>query len=279
MPDISEKVFALLDESFRPNEPERYSLMTEIEMRRFSWCLFDIEKNTFIGAGSVPGSYHEAVRSLSWITNPFHSRRVIYSNGRSTLIPSTLFLEDEIENYFSFNLEKGKDDIVLCDRLEDLGIVNVYAMPEQVNSDIARIFPGSKQCHVSSVLIDCLYVNYKNLMGAGKMFLNIREEEFDLVIFSGKQLRYSNSFPFRVPEDLIYYVIFVMEQMNLNPEEIPLILLGTTDKKSRIFEMLFRYVRTVEFAGRNETYGYSYIMDDLPGHWYYTLFNSEQCGL
>jgi hypothetical protein len=279
MPELTEKIVTLLDESFRPEEPVRYSLMMEIGSRRLSWCLLDVEMNKFIGVGSVPESYIKAIGSLPWITHPFHSRRIIFSNGRTTLIPATLFLEEEKENYLTFNLEKEKDDIVLFDRMESLGIINVYAMPEQVNSDLSRIFPGSKQCHVSSVLIGCLYVNYKNIMGSGRMFLNVRDEEFDLVIFSGKQLKYANSFPFRVPEDIAYYLIFVMEQMNLNPEEIPLMLLGTTDNKSRIYEMLFRYVRTVEFARRNETYAYSYVMDDLPGNWYYTLFNSGQCGL
>ena len=126
--------------------------------------------------------------------------------------------------------------------------------------------------------MESLYVNYKNVMGEGRIFLNVRDGEFDLMIFRGKQLNYCNSFPFRSPEDMVYYLIFVMEQMNLNPEAVPLVLLGDTERKSSVYDLLYRYIRTIEFAARNETFNYSYLLDDLPGHSFYTLFNSEQCG-
>ena len=150
--------------------------------------------------------------------------------------------------------------------------------PGQLQNDFRIAFPGAKLCHVSSVLLESLYVNYKNLIGAGKIFLNVREEAFDLVIFQGKQLSYFNSFPFKTPDDLVYYVIFVTEQLNLNPEDTPVVLIGDTDKKSGIYDLLYRYIRNVDFAGRNETFNYSYVLNDLPPHQFYTLFNSQQCG-
>jgi hypothetical protein len=278
MPEAPEKIRTYIDESFHPEEADRYSLVVEIERRKFSFCILDLDKNKFVGIGSFLKPYSEVVGTIPWITHPFRSTRVIFSHCKATLIPSALFLPEERHHYLDLNLEGSNDDEVHHDSLENLGIINVYSVPGQVLNDISRLFPGSRHFHVTSVLIQSLYVNYKNLMGDGKIFLNVRDDEFDLLIFNGKQLGYCNSFPFKAPEDLVYYLIFVMEQLNLNPEEVPLVLLGAADRRSRLFELLFRYVRNVDFAARNGTFGYCYQLEELPAHYFYTLFNSEQCG-
>ena len=279
MLETPDKIFNHFDESFRPEESNHYSLVMEIEVKKFSYSLLDTEKNKFVGVGSFRQPFSEVINSNSWISNSFHSRRIIIANSRSTLIPSALFSQNEKQDYLDFNIERDGNDIVHHDWLENLGIYNIYCIPEQLQNNINVIFPGAKLCHVSSVLIESLFVNYKNLMGAGRMFMNVRDEEFDLMIFNGKNLTYFNSFSFKAPEDLVYYVIFVMEQMNLNPEETPLVLVGQIEKKSSTYDLLFRYIRNIDFAGRNEKFNYSYVLEDIPGHHFYTLFNSEQCGL
>jgi hypothetical protein len=279
MPETPDKIFNLFDESFRPEEPDRYSLVMEVERKKFSFSLLDIEKNKFVGVGSFSLPFRGVVDSIDWIRHPFHKKKIIIANTRSTLIPAALFSKDEKQDYLDFNMEREKSDAICYDQLENLGIFNIFCIPGQLKNDLDSVFPNINVCHVSSVLMDSLYVNYKNLMGTGKIFLNVRHEEFDLLVFNGKQLNYFNSFSFKVPDDLAYYLIFVMEQMNLNPEETPIVLLGDTEKKSGIVDILFRYIRNIDFAGRNETFNYSYAFNDIPGHFYYTLFNSEQCGL
>ena len=105
-----------------------------------------------------------------------------------------------------------------------------------------------------------------------------REEAFNMLIFDKKQLIYSNAFHFRAPEDVVYFVIFVMEQLNLNPEEIPVTLLGAIEKSSPNYELLFRYIRHIDFATRNEAMHYSHVFDDIPGHAWYALSNPVLCG-
>jgi hypothetical protein len=116
-------------------------------------------------------------------------------------------------------------------------------------------------------------MNFKNLITEKMIFLFVRTDSFNMMIFEKKQLVYSNAFHFRAPEDFIYFVIFVMEQLNLNPEEVPVTLLGSITKKSQIFDLLCKYIRNVEFAQRNESPGFSYVFNDVPGHSFYTLLN------
>ena len=90
---------------------------------------------------------------------------------------------------------------------------------------------------------------------------------------------YYNAFKYKTKEDFIYYLIFVLDQLKLNPEEIELVLSGLIDKNSKLFEMVYKYVRNITFPPLDASYNYSYIFNDIPSHQYSNLLNLFLCEL
>ncbi len=262
-----------VDESFDANDSLKYDLTFEIGDKTFGYSLLDIEKNKFIALGYFRNHLADVVHSFSWLSGQFHAVRGIIANTRFTLIPEALFLESEKESYYNFLHEREPGENVFYDRLEHLGIFTVYGIPGYCSKEIECIFPKLNLCHISSVLIRNIWMIVKNITGH-KVFLNLREGQFDLLVFEGKQLKYCNAFHFQTPEDIAYYVIFVFEQLNLNPEEISMTILGNMDKFSPVFDLLFRYIRNIDFLNRKPGFNYSYLFNDVPGHYYYALLNS-----
>jgi hypothetical protein len=70
-----------------------------------------------------------------------------------------------------------------------------------------------------------------------------------------------------------------LEELQLNPESIEMTLLGEIDKSSSIYEVLYKYIRNIDFIERNDFYSYSYAMDELPAHFFYNLLNVGSCEL
>jgi hypothetical protein len=128
------------------------------------------------------------------------------------------------------------------------------------------------------VLIESIWGNYKNHIRNDHIFVHLRENNFDLLVFDRKQLKYCNSFLIKAPEDLVYYLVFVMEQLDLNPEDSEVTLIGAIDRGSPGYGLLSRYIRNLDFSSRNDSYSYSYVLDDLPGHFYFPLLNLGLCG-
>jgi hypothetical protein len=54
-----------------------------------------------------------------------------------------------------------------------------------------------------------------------------------------------NSFEYKTPEDLIYYLLFTAEQLNLNPEYFKLEFLGDINEEDAFFKMAYKYIRNV----------------------------------
>jgi hypothetical protein len=205
--------------------------------------------------------------------------KIAFDGKKSTLIPAALFDPEDKEHYFRFNFTQEKDELIRCDHLIPLDAWSVFTLPQNIQSATQDVFPKSKVIHASSLLIESVWINYKNRTSSPHIFLHVREHLFDLMIFDGRQMNYFNTFPYQNPEEVTYYLIFVLEQLNFNPETIPLLLLGNVETGDGLYELLRQYVRNVETGRRNEAYKYSYVLNQLPVQSFYPLLNFFSCGL
>ena len=287
----------LLDDSFNPQEARNYGLAIFLSDTSFTFCILDFKRNKVIGLQelvkadvqqlntlsnqkiSYPDFLDSIFNAMPWLTSPFKLVKIAYEGKKSTLIPAPLFNPDEKENYLRFSFQSGGEEKFLSDHLLSMDSFQVFSVPAFILNSISERFQDIRIVHATSVLIESIWINYKNRINAFRVFLHLRSSLFDLMIFDGRQMTYFNTFPFQNPEDVTYYLIFVLEQLNFNPETVPLILLGNVEKGAALVELLLRYVRHVEFGRRNDVYRYSYMLNQLPQHAYYPLLNFFSCGL
>jgi hypothetical protein len=267
------------DESFDPFDTSKNSLFVVLNETHISWCILDNERNKYVVFESYASYLQELAENIPLIRQPFESVSLMIENNRSTLVPVLLFDPAEKQDYLDFIHEKDPGAETLYDTLHQLEIVNVYGVSTNILEAVQRVFPGGKVYHHSSALIQSIWMNYKNRISHRKVFMQVRESDFDLVVFDGKLLNYYNSFHFTASSDILYYLVFVMEQLMLNPEETELILLGQIDKETELYDLLYRYIRNIEFVKRSTAFKYSYIFNDIPAHYNYSLFNLRLCGL
>ncbi|MEI7662736.1 MAG: DUF3822 family protein [Bacteroidota bacterium] len=287
----------LLDNSFNAEDARNYGLAIFFSDTQCTFCILDGKRNKLIALHqmlkydvqqintlssqkiSYPDFLKGVLTSMPWLKSSFRQVKIAYEGKKSTLIPSSLFDPARLEDYLQFNFQPGKDEDVLADHLISMDSYQVFTIPVHIRQSILTHFPGSRIVLAASVLIESVWINYKNRINAPRVFLNLCATFFNLMIFDGRQMSYFNTFAFQNPEDVTYYLIFVLEQLNLNPETIPLIMLGNVERGDELVELLFKYVRHVEFGRRNEGYKYSYALNQLPPHVHSPLFNFFSCGL
>src|SRR5690554_7034351 len=79
------------------------------------------------------------------------------------------------------------------------------------------------------------------------MYLHFQQNSFDCIILKEGSLELYNTYSFNTPEDFIYYTLFSMEQLMLNPETLPVFLCGDIDKGDANYNMAYTYIRNLEF--------------------------------
>lgn len=253
------------------------------------FTVYNPEKNKFIGIESYEYNDVDNVMQLSsviskvllntpWVAFPFGSVFLVYQNAFSTLMPQPLFSEDHSSLYLEFNQPAQENHRIVNDILKNNQVANVYYLPNPVVEKIKKIWPNTKIFHYSTVLIEGLSTNFKNIVNEKTLFLNLRNDCFDVVYFKENKLHYYNSFNFITKEDFIYFLLISIDQLNLNPENIELIISGNINKTDDNFSMIHQYIKDYRTISRNENYGYSYVLDEIQNHQHYVLFNALQCG-
>ncbi|MEI6457049.1 MAG: DUF3822 family protein [bacterium] len=293
MADHFTMVLNKLDEAFSVQETRNYALFIQFNESNFIYCIFDYKRNKFMGVQQLrrnefsnkPGvkaTFNDFLKSIlntmPWLKNPYKTVKIAYEGKKNTLIPGPLFDANEMEQYLRLNFMPEPEEKIQSDHIVLLDNFNVFSIPGTALDAVSAVYPHTRISHLSTILIESIVINYKNRINTNRVFLHVREKHFDIMLFDGRQMSYFNSFPYLNAEDVTYYLIFVVEQLGINPENIPVVLLGKADRSSNLFELLQRYIRHVEFGRRNDNFKYSHVFSHIPSQSFYPLINFIACG-
>ena len=176
----------------------------------------------------------------------FDTITCIYQNELSCLVPETLFDENNLADYLKFNAKILKTDFISYDTLPTNKSVNVYVPLININNYIFDTFGSFVYKHASTILIETLLqANINN--EDRKLYINVGITTFEIVSIDKEKLVFYNTFEYNTKEDFIYYVLFTVEQLKLNPETINAILTGQIQDKDELYTILYTYIRHVSF--------------------------------
>jgi hypothetical protein len=203
----------------------------------------------------------------------FASVHVIYQNELSNLVPKALFVESQAADYLKFNSKILKSDFISHDVIAINDSVNVYVPYININNFIYETFGEFEYKHASTILIDTI-LQKETRSDDATLYLNINQQHFELVAIKDKKLMLYNSFEFSTKEDVIYYLLFTIEQLQLNPETIKLKLMGTIEKDDQLYEIIYTYVRFVEFYTPNYQFEFKPELKPIHQHHSVIILNS-----
>jgi hypothetical protein len=173
-------------------------------------------------------------------------------------------------------LNEGADQIIY-NRIRNAEAYVVFAIPEYVPEIARKYLPAVRFFHQSTPLIESIFLNRRNKKDQVTVYLDVSKSLFDIVVIENKKLILYNCFSFRDENDLIYFVLYVFEQLKLDPEKTELYLSGIITRRSRHYENLRKYIRHIYFDSPNPQFTYSYTFNQIPSHTFLNLLNLSSC--
>lgn len=275
---------SLIDEAFDVKKISNFKLIIQIGVDGVELAVYDTVKSKFIAFEKhvfqnvhffelIPDLWGFLAKSRKLIPHKYKSVECVVVNKLSTLIPNPLFEEGKSDLYLQFNSALSEGDVSLSDDLKSLDAKNVFALPQDLKNKLNALYSDVSYHHFSSALIESLLLKNKNATKK-KVYVHVGATHFEVVFVEGKKLIFYNSFNYQSPEDFIYYLLFACDQLQLNPENVEVVLLGEVEKKSALYTIAHKYIRNLKFGARKCDAELSYQLQDLPKHYYYTVFNN-----
>lgn len=181
----------------------------------------EIVSNNFVHfKGGNPISYKEELKSffesLS-LKDEYEEYTMAWCSIKYALIPMRVFNDSTppkiMELLFGDSIEKEDSDF---NRLAELNIVDVYEIPDWVKSFFIIKFPQLIFKHEHAMTLRALFQGNTYKL---KTIVNVCDDYINVSIIQKNELKFSNAFEYHNAEDIVYHLMFVLEQKGLKEEK------------------------------------------------------------
>ncbi|HAD12601.1 MAG TPA: hypothetical protein DCF33_09200, partial [Saprospirales bacterium] len=156
----------------------------------------------------------------------------------STLVPKRLFSSSSLEKYFKLLLSPEGQYQYDYMHLPALDAYLVWATEKQMHQLLNPYFDANQFTHLAVSLISQFSLQAQ--VNGFSVMANIRGQNVQILVFDRQHLVFYNAFEFSKPNDLLYYILLIYKQFDLNPSNLPLQLSGTLLEDSEIFRLILR---------------------------------------
>lgn len=256
-------------------------LSIQLSLDGFSFCIYNsIQKEIgvfvvyeFESTAATPFNHLELVEQVFekelLLQVQYENVIVIHCNNLVTQVPKPFFNKNNLANYLQNTIKILENDFITYDEMSNSEIVNIYIPFVNINNFLLDKYGTFEYKHSSTILIELILNSFKNAEG-DFCFINVSNNSFEIVVLKNKTFELFNSFTFNTKEDFIYYILFTVEQLKLNPEEFKLIFSGEIEKESELYSIAYQYIRNVSFYNPNN---FPVILSDISSHSHLTLLN------
>ncbi len=237
---------------------ENSHLSLQLSLDGLEYCVFDkdlveiifLKEYEFEKRPQTPEQLLENVKEIytkdSLLSEKYESVHISHKNNLATLVPEALYDKDYKKEYLKYSVKVLESDSINVDKLHESDSKNIYIPFQNINTFLYNKYESFTYTHASSVLISSLLKYYRH-NPYKQFFVNVSKNNLDILFLDQNKLQLFNSFLYYSKEDFLYYILFAMEQLSLNPDKQTLTFLGAIDMDSILYKLTYTYVRNIGF--------------------------------
>jgi hypothetical protein len=240
-----------------PKEPSQQKVSLQVGLDFFAFEVFDVlsdkiqqTKHIQFDKSFTPNSFEHlnAIRSAvaeeSILKFDFEQAALSQLNKQVTPVPQKLFVEEKASNYLHYTARVSEKDIVAFDAIDCASLMMVYVPFVNITNYFKGLYSSCKSKHAASWLLESIVKNNQQ-NSDDELFVYFHSASYEVLAFrEGKFLIY-NQFDKNSKEDFVYHILFVVKQLNFNPEFFNLMLMGDINLSSDLYKISCQYIRSV----------------------------------
>jgi hypothetical protein len=148
----------------------------------------------------------------------------------------------------------------------------VYESPKEIVQVLKKLFTKVELFHLNSTYFKTLPSNISDTTNS--FFVNVGKKYFDAIYFRNKEkLQLMNRYDYRTATDFIYFILLCCDELNIDRETTELVLIGEVDIQSKIYDICYRYFRSIRFIQKPEGLYFIKAFELYPKHLHFSLYN------
>ena len=205
---------------------------------------------------------------LEEIEGSFHSVRIGNCFAQSLLTPRSLFKDDPAMLH---RIYESFDTTYMHDQVQEWQLVTEHLMPTGFVDLIKERFPSAMFYHAFTPSLRI----YNGFVAPDQADIHFTTSHFRVVIKKQGQLQLAQTYAYKTPLDVVYYLLKIFYEFDLNQSEAFVILSGLVEQDSALYKELHHYFINLHFA---QPPLYAIPGDEHPQYYFTSLYNLASCG-
>ncbi len=224
--------------AFNKADAYQHALSIALQNDKLSYSIINIETKKSVEENSFTLLSFNKAELSKYLDEPifkldFKSISLSVSTNRQTLVPISIFNASKPKDIFALNHQPPFDDIDY-NRIPELDITAVYEIPLWIKQLFVMKMPRVKIIHTSTVLLKGIF---QAPQFTPRIHILWQDNAFYLVITSKNKLTYFNLFQSNQISDLVYHILFVLEQKELALKDFEINLFGVNQNWEHLPEL------------------------------------------
>lgn len=277
----------LVDRSFDQDAAGPCSISLQANQSGLTYCITDETVNNFVLfrkhrfehvylSGDLIEKTAEILDQESLFDLPFQSVRFIGYTQQSTLVPEAYYDRRKMKDYLAFNCAGELDAELFSNHLRLPGMYNIFALPEELISLIARFFKKVEFMNQTTPFLRHITCK-ENALEQDSVYVGLNAGFFDIAATGQGKLKLYNTFQYASEQDLLYYVIFIYNQMKFEPLQVPLFLSGELSSRLTYYEILKQYIPGTQYDNISGIPSLAPGLRSLTPYRFLNLLNLQMC--
>jgi hypothetical protein len=236
------------------NEPEAFEIFQiDTTTRDWSDVLADIKTSSAL------------------LNRHYNTTRVYYNFSETLIVPESKFSiaagRDYLDQVYG---ENPNDHVAYAKLLTDTSMIAVYRVKASVSEWVSRQFPSHQLNHIYSEILNKLLT--KSLPDGYFTSLRFYSKHLIATVFKDKKLQLIQSFSYQSDEDILYYLLSIIKQLELNPEFSQAEISGELSKQSSLAKQLPDLFANINWDNSGNGGVFSTVIKDHPAHYFTPYF-------
>ncbi len=215
------------------------------------------------------------MENRSWLQS-WGALVVVHQGADAVIVPAPLFTEDTARELLELQYGDLFRGTTLTDTVPGRQDYISYRVPTGWFQALSDSNPQVRHRHFFSLWLAWLDKKPSDsengqaflLFETSRVAMAIRKQDWLLV----------QQYEFQVPEDISYFLLSALQQYQLSPETVQLVLDGWIDKDSALYLELYKYIRNISLVELPPSLKLDKaLLQDLPEHYLTPLIQMATC--
>jgi|GEM_PF-5755659 len=243
--------------------------------------VFDITGQRFVSlyaAETDNNKRFELLESHLSSIDPLISKRNLFlSVPKTMLIPAALYDKENRKSFLENQHKIDPGETIGDFPVKMIEAQMAYLYPDSIKSLKEKsLLANASLIPIDAAWLDVLTLTHKN-NDREHIHINISDGFISIAVFKAGGLQFYNTFETATPEEVLYFVMFVSEQLHVNPHKDSYYYSGFILKTDETFNLLSKYIKILKPEERPAIYNYSMPVLDIPRYMLFNVFCTPVC--